>query len=222
MSDGFVGSAGINVALGPRSTRYLVPEVSFSSGGYSGGNFGSVVKTAGGYLIAWASRGVTRQNGNVTNTAAHDSHEPAVAILTKDLTLARTPVWPFVTDSDTEPTEDAVNVHAAPYGDKVLFIWETISSPQFRANTGVSTGNYGGTHLRLVDSQGRIASAEEVIPDELAPNGPDDVVQFPNGDLAWANVVEDRNFQAFVMPAAVPSLPAANEIKLIRLSYCVP
>jgi hypothetical protein len=102
-------------------------------------------------------------------------------------------------------------------------VWETIDSPAFSSSNGYSTGVYGGTHFRLVDAQGNTASDEEVLPDAIAPNGPDDIVQFSNLDLGWAYVPEaERNFQTPVTAAALPSLPVVSEIRFVRLTWCYP
>lgn len=216
MSDGTIGSPGVHLVEGAWDARRLAPEVApAGGGGYTGGNFGSAVKAGDGYLVTWASRGVNANDGSY----AYNSHEPAVALLDTD----RNPVarfWPFL-PRNTAPTADAVNVHAAPYGDNVLIVWETIESPTLRSG-GYSTGDYGGTHFRLVDTQGRNPSEEEIVPRAIAPNGQDDIVLFANGDLGWAYVPEERDFQAALPATALPNLPAVNAINFIRLQYCLP
>jgi hypothetical protein len=224
MSDGSYGTAGVYaVAMGPLRTIKLAPEVTFASGSYLGGNFGSAVKLPNGYVVAWASRGVSLNSSGQIDGPADNLHAPAIALLKKDLTLeaGNNPKWPFPrkVDSDGNRLEDAVNVHAQVYGDKVLLVWETITSPAYRPSTGVSVGNYGGTHFRLIDASGNIASDEEFLPTSIAPNGPDDIVQFPNGDVGWAYVPEDRYFQSFTAPNGVSAL---TEIRFVRLTYCTP
>jgi hypothetical protein len=215
MSDGYVGATGLNAARGERSTELLASEWT-SAYGYAGGNLGSAVKLPDGYLVAWASRGV-KENGGV----AFDGHQPAVALVTRTLDRVAEAKWPFAPTPLAAPREDAVNVHAAPYGDdKVLLIWETITEPQYR--NGAATGNYGGTHFRLVDVNGQMASEEEHIPEHIAPNGSDDIVQLPNRDLIWAYVPEERNFKDLVVASAVPALPVLTQINLVRLTYCTP
>ena len=62
MSDGTIGDPGLNLVEGAWDATRLAyesappPDV---TRGYAGGNLGSAVKTADGYLVAWASRGVT-------------------------------------------------------------------------------------------------------------------------------------------------------------------
>jgi hypothetical protein len=169
-------------------------------------------------MIVEATRGVKLQFGQIIGPG-RDFHAPAVAMLKKDLTIGYERVWPFTpTDPSYVLLDDAVNVHAQAYGDKVLLVWETIASPTFHSNTGYSTGNYGGTHFRLIDANGNAASDEEVVPSSMAPNGPDDIVQFPGGDVGWAYVPEDRAFQT----VATPSVSALSEIRFVRLQYCSP
>jgi hypothetical protein len=221
MSDGYWGTAGLHIALGSRSTTRLAPEAVSPSGGYLGGNLGSAVKVADGYLVAWASRLVEAMD---TESAYFDSHEPVLALLDKDRNLIPPRRWPFLPPDSTppRPTRDAVNVHAAAYGDRVLLVWETIDSPVFHPESGYSTGTYGGTHFRLVDGQGKSASEEETLFEARAPNGPDDIVQFPNGDLGWAYVPEERNFQTILAATTVPNLPMISDIRFVRLQYCTP
>jgi hypothetical protein len=220
MSDGEIGTAGAHVVSPTRPIR-IAPEITSSSGGYAGGNFGSVVKLTNGYMLVWASRGVKVQSGQITGPL-RDLHAPAVVMVKKDLTIGYERMWPFIPKDDPNfvLSEDAVNVHAQAYGsDKVLVVWETIASPAYQPNTGLSMGNYGGTHFQLIDANGNIASAEEIVPNSIAPNGPDDIVLFPNGDIGWAYVPEDRYFQNFTAPNGVSAL---TEIRFVRLPYCTP
>jgi hypothetical protein len=219
MSDGTLDTPGLRLVLGVGISRRIAGESRDAA--YAGGNFGSAVKVPDGYLVAWASRGVSgASNSNEDPVPAFNFHEPAVAVLDNDRNRVLSQ-FPFLPDSQPAPIRDAVNVHAANYGDKVLIVWETIDSPQFRAN-GYSTGAYGGTHFQLVDAQGKKASEEETRLDFIAPNGQDEIVQFPNGDLGWAYVPEVRNFQTLVPATDLPNLPAIAEIRFVRLKYCVP
>jgi hypothetical protein len=233
LSDGTIGNPGLQVVEGTANARHLAFESSpppMIERGYGGGNFGSAVKTASGYLVAWSSRGVSLPINATSPEAAHESHEPAVAVLDNNRQLTSSPEWPFL--MTRPPPQDAVNVHAAAYGDKVLVVWETIETPQFRhprelptvrAGEGFSTGVYGGTHFRLVDAAGKSASQEDWLPRAIAPNGADDIVQLSNGDLMWAYVREpQRDFQTIVANADLPNLPNLYEIRLVRLTYCIP
>ena len=231
MSDGTIGDPGVNLVEGPGDARYNIafesaplPMVTY---GYAGGNFGSVVKMPGGYVVGWASRGVSYPIDEASPDALYDFHEPAVAVLGPNRRLSAPPEWPFLTTS--RPARDAVNVHAAPYGaDKVLIVWETIDAPRFRPGMdpgeGFSTGSYGGTHFRFVDAAGKaVSDEEETSPSAIAPNGPDEIVQLSNGDLVWAYVPEpQRDFQATVSGTELPNLPIISQIHLVRLLYCTP
>jgi hypothetical protein len=220
MSDGVVGEPGINAVGASGTPRFLAEQMAPQTGDYLGGNFGAALKTPVGYLVAWASRGIDYENNTVTY--AHEAHEPAtMAVSTELVRVAGTRDWPFLANG-AQPARDAVNVHAALYGgDKVLLVWETIDMPQYRLGAGY--GAYGGTHLRLVDFQGKTASDEERILDHIAPNGQDDIVSFPNGDVAWAYVREpERNFQAPVAASNVTNLPPLTQIHFVRIQHCQP
>jgi hypothetical protein len=222
LSDGTNGEPGLSLVLGAFNTRRLALESASTASNYAGGNWGSAVKVSDEYLVAWASRGWTSSNGGDL-TPAHESHDLAIALLDKDRNPVGPPFWAFKPDGKT-PLKDVVNVHAAPWGDKVLLVWETIDSPQFRSTGGgYSTGTYGGTHFRLVDAQGKPVSDEEIMPAAIAPNGPDEIVQFPNRDLGWAYVPEaTRDFQTPVTATTLASVPPIYEIKFVRLPYCTP
>jgi hypothetical protein len=219
MSDGRIETPGLTLVLGPFATRRLAYETYAEQ--YAGGNFGSAVKTNNGFLVAWASRGVNIMGNSIS--PAHDFHEPAVALVDNDLNPVPPPDWPFLPGS-ARRVRDAVNVHAAPYGDdKVLIVWETIDSPTYRPNSGYSTGTYGGTHFRFVDAAGKPASEPEMVPSAIAPNGQDEIVQLPNRDLVWAYVPEEpRDFQTPVSSVQLPNLPVISKIGFVRLLYCPP
>jgi hypothetical protein len=220
MSDGLIDTPGLRYVWGAGSSRRLASESVTREGAYVGGNFGSAVKIADGYVIAWASRGVTAGSSVESPIPSYDLHEPAAIILDNSGNLIFKD-WPFLAPAP-RPIRDAVNLHASPYGDKVLFVWETIDSPRFVASNGYSTGAYGGTHFRLMDTQGKPASDDEIMPTSIAPNGQDEIVQLPSGDLLWAYVPEVRDFQMPVTSMALPSLPPIYEIKFVRLRYCIP
>ena len=231
MSNGDLGEPGPQLVTMPGKTTRLAPENATLadygnfSVAYVGGNFGSAVATSSGYLVAWASRGVRVGTGTDPNpTAGHDSHEPAVAVLDRERNVVPVPLrWPFLPDNVTKPTSAAVNVHAGVYGsDKVLLVWESADSPYFRSNYGYSTGTYGGTHFRLVDNNGIAASEQEDVFEAIAPNGQDDIVRFPNGDLGWAYVPEARDFQTVLSSSALPNVPPISKINFVRVRYCIP
>lgn len=220
MSDGTVGEAGFNVVVGTGGTRLLAQQAAPAAGDYIGGNLGSALKTSSGYLVAWASRGIDPNVNNYGNYV-FEAHEPATMHISNALVRVSTRDWPFLA-RDAGPKRDAVNVHAVPYGsDRVLLVWETIDMPQFRAGAGY--GAYGGTHFQLVDHQGRSASEEDFLLDAVAPNGQDDIVVLPNGDVGWAYVREtERNFQAPAAAANAATLPPIKQIDFVRIPLCQP
>ena len=80
-------------------------------------------------------------------------------------------------------------------------------------------GAYGGTHVRLLNLDGTFASQEEII--AAPPNGSDDIVAFPDGDLGWAFVPESRDYSALLDPAAtVPNVAPMRQISVARFAYC--
>ncbi|MFC1405525.1 MULTISPECIES: hypothetical protein [Streptacidiphilus] len=67
-----------------------------------------------------------------------------------------------------------INVHIAPYGrNAMLASWDSYRN-----------GQYTGTHLRLIDLQGRFLTADLVLTIHVSGN----IVVLRNGDLAWAFV----------------------------------
>jgi hypothetical protein len=203
--------AGLNLVVGSQSSRLLAHE--FAAPGYSGGEFGSVVKLSDGrYFVGWLSRGI-RDLGGGAFDAAKDQHDIGYTILSRDYVPMTRPTWLFST-----PDADEMNLHVAPYGsDRLLLTWETATNPQCRA--GVCLGPSGGTHVRLINLDGTFASAEEIIP--APPNGADDIVVFSDGDLGWAFVPEVRDYSTLLDPTtAVPNVPPMRQINIARFAYC--
>jgi hypothetical protein len=233
--------AGLNLAFSGAATRRLAPETTLT--GYAGGNLGSTIRLGDGYLVGWASRGIDFQN---MTGPGYSLHEPVLVRLSSDLSHMSARTWPFHIGAlvkDDAPKVDAVNVHIGAYGDDAaLVVWETIENPMFRGNVGYSTGSYGGTHFRLVDMHPITATSdsgapiviadggtpvsasdEEVWPSEgIAPNGPDDIVRFPNGDLGWAFVNQVRDFQNVLAASSIPSVTPTATIKVVKFAYCTP
>jgi hypothetical protein len=203
--------AGVNVVVAGQPSRLLAHE--YSAPGYSGAEFGSIVKLADGrYFATWLSRGVRETSPNVFEVG-FDSHDIGFVLLGKDYVPLDRPQWLFTT-----PDVDEVNLHVAPYGtDRLLLVWETITTPQCKA--GVCLGQYGGTHVRLLRLDGTFASAEEII--DAPPNGADDIVVFPDGDLGWAFVPETRDYSALLdAPNGVPNVPTVRQVDIARFEFC--
>jgi hypothetical protein len=202
--------AGVNLVVG-QSSRLLARE--FTAPGYSGGEFGSVVKLNDGrYFVGWLSRGV-RDLGSGMIDVAMEQHDVGYTMLSRDYVPIGRPTWLFST-----PDADEVNLHVAPYGsDRLLLVWETVTNPQCKA--GVCLGPYGGTHVRLIYTDGSFASEEETI--AAPPNGADDIVVFPDLDLGWAFVPESRDYSALLSPSmTAPNVPAVRQIAIARFAYC--
>jgi hypothetical protein len=210
ISDG-APNAGVNVVVAGEPARLLAHE--YSVPGYSGADFGSIIKLADGrYFAAWLSRGMRETMPGVLEVA-FDQHDIGFVVLNKDHVPIDRPEWLFAS-----PDVDEVNLHVAPYGpDRILLVWETVTSAQCKG--GVCVGGYGGTHVRLLKLDGTFASQEEVI--DAPPNGGDDIVVFPDGDLGWAFVPESRDYSTLLdAPNGVPNVPAARQIGIARFEYC--
>jgi hypothetical protein len=203
--------AGVNL-VGSQASRLLAHE--FTLPGYSGGDFGSVIKLGvdGRYVVAWLSRGV-RDPTAATIEVGMDTHDIGYVLLSTDYVPLGRPAW-----LSSTPDVDEVNLHLAPYGnDRVLMIWETVTTPQ--CNAGVCLGQYGGTHFRLLHLDGSFASREEII--DAPPNSSDDIVVFPDGDLGWAFVPEVRDYSALIdTTSGAPSVPPVRQINIARFAYC--
>ncbi len=203
--------AGLNLVVSGQSSRLIAHE--YSLPGYSGGDFGSVVKLSDGrYFVAWLSRGV-REISTSTLEVAMDQHDIGYQILSPDYTPIGRPTWLFSTRDI-----DETNLHLVPYGpDRILVVWDAVESPQCRA--GVCLGSFGGTHVRLINGDGTFASAEEVI--AAPPASGDDIAVYPNGDVGWAFVPAARDYSTVLNTTnGVPDVPPARQISVARMTYC--
>jgi len=210
MSDG-APQAGLNLVVSGQTSRLIARE--YALPGYSGGEFGSVVKLADGrYFVAWVSRGV-RETASSTLEVGMDQHDIGYQILSRDYAAIGRPTWLFSTRD-----VDETNLHLVPYGpNRILVVWDTVESPQCRA--GVCLGPYGGTHVRLIDADGSFASAEEIIP--APPASGDDIAVYPNGDVGWAFVPAARDYSSILQTTnGVPNVPPTRQISVARLTYC--
>jgi hypothetical protein len=211
ISDG-APQQGVNLLTGPQTPRLLAHE--YTVPGYSGGDFGSIVKLPadGPYLVAWLSRGV-RDPQAATIEVAMDTHDIGYMLLSNDRQPIGVATWLFRT-----PGVDEVNLHLAPYGpDRVLAIWEAVNTPQ--CNAGVCFGPYGHTHVQLFHLDGSSASREEII--DVPPNGGDDIAVFPDHDLAWTFVAETRDYSAPLdITSGVPNVPPMRQLSVARFAYC--
>jgi hypothetical protein len=203
-------AAGLNLVTERESLR-LAPEL--STVGYSAGQFGSLVRLADrDYLVGWLSRGY-REDGGMRE-AEKEARDIAILGLAADLTPNGAIRWVVETPGIAE-----ANLHLAPYGDRVLVIWDSIEDLDCSPTT--CFGRYTGTHLRLMDPGGAFVTQD--LPISAPPSTDDEVVVLPNGDLAWAFVPDpERDYQRPLPIDAdgVPVAPARREITVARLRYC--
>jgi hypothetical protein len=184
----------------------------FTTPGYSGGELGSAVKLADGrYFVAWASRGVRASTMPIE--VAKESHDIGFIVLSRDRVPEAAARWLVST-----PDIDEFNVHAARYGDdRVLVTWET--SIDLQCSSGVCLGPYAGARFRLFYADGRAASLEQVV--QAPPNGGDDIVVFPNGDLGWAFVPNARDSSVLLSVSnGVPNLRPIRRLNIARFAFC--
>jgi hypothetical protein len=210
ISDG-APQAGVNVVVAGSPSRLLAHE--YTQPGYAGADFGSIIKLSDGrYFLAWLSRGVRETSPGVFDVAL-SQHDVGFITLGRDYAPLIRPTWLFKT-SDS----DEVNLHVAPYGpDRILLVWETVTG--MTCTDGVCLGQYGGTHVRLVHADGSFASAEEII--DAPPNGGDDIVVFPDGDLGWAFVPATRDYATLLdASSGVPNVPPVRQVAIARFAYC--
>jgi len=199
---------GLNLVVGGLASKLIAREATLP--GYAGGDFGSVVKVADGrYLLGWVTRGV-RVNAAGAIEAGMDTHDIAYTFISSNYVPSAKASWLFRT-----PDVHEINLHLAPYGaDRILLVWNTITSPQ--CSDGLCLGAYGGTHFRLMYLDGTFVGPEEVI--DAPPNDGDDIVVFPNGDLGWAYVGGPRDYSAVLVNPS--SAPPMRQISVAKLMYC--
>jgi hypothetical protein len=200
---------GLHLAVEGEPVRTLAPEIGHS--GYSGGQFGSIVKLRdGSYVVGWLSRGVTAPASNEPARAAAD-----IAFLR--LGDDHAPIGAPRSLRETPDIAEA-NLHLAVYGAGVLVVWDRVE--ELRCGEWTCWGRYTGTRARHVTPDGSPLSDEVSI--AAAPNTEDDIAVFPNGDLAWAYVEEDaRNYdRPLALEAGRPSVPAKRSLSIARLRAC--
>ncbi|HEU5352842.1 MAG TPA: sigma-70 family RNA polymerase sigma factor [Actinocrinis sp.] len=165
--------------------------------GYCGGIPGGLTRTSSGrFATLFSSTGMASQKLNPADSSGRGwtvtpqwhTHQVAVAFLNGDATAAvGNPVY-LTTDSSV----DNVNPHIAPYGaNGFLVSWESVAKAS--CNAGTCTGTFTGTHIRVIDKNGRFLTADLVVQAHIAG----DIAVLPSGGLVWA------------APAATPSYAAA-------------
>jgi hypothetical protein len=175
--------------------------------GYSGAKLGSLLKVPDGYLVFWLSLGSTNE---------HQGHDIRMAKLDRGFDLVSGPVW-----FSRTPGIEEWNLHVVPYGtNRLLLVYSEI---QITGTASESTwamylGNYLGTRLMLLDSDGRPVSDSSGV---LVPNAPttanaEPVVLEPSGDVAWAFVNPSPDYTRTVFG---PNGPGQTAIHVARICY---
>jgi hypothetical protein len=203
-------SAGLYFVSAEGETTQLSSEVGLP--GYSGGELGGIVKLAdGSYMVAWASRGYHDD----TAEAFGESRDVALLRLSGDGAPEGDVVWRTET-----PDKDEWNVHLAPYGDdRLLLIWNSLVVDTCATGTSEDTkaclGEFDGTWFQLLSLDGAPLTDPENI--AAPPAFRDDLVVYPNGDLAWGFVNAVPWTESRVDSVDIPE---ETTLRIARFAYC--
>ncbi|MFE1883453.1 hypothetical protein [Streptomyces diastatochromogenes] len=184
--------------------------------GYCGGTFpsrtGDLVKSASGrYATAFASRGAASAKKNPddssgrgwTVTPKTSTHQVTIAFLKNRNSGPGKAIYL----SNTKGTEH-VNVHLAPYGkDKLLLSWESLKNA--KCSAGTCTGTFAGTHLRLVDWNGKFVSADKVVSARITG----DMAVLKDGSLTWSYAPVTPSYATPLSGAS----PTTTTLRIARL-----
>jgi hypothetical protein len=184
--------------------------------GYCGGTFpgrtGDLVKSATGrYATAFASRGAVSAKKNPDDASGRGwtvkprstAHQVAVAFM-KDRNSGPGKAI-YLTST---PGTENVNVHIAPYGkDRLLVSWESMKNA--KCASGTCTGTFTGTHLRLVDWNGKAQSADKVVTARITG----DIAVLKDGTLTWAYAPVAPTYAKPLTGAS----PTTTTLKIARL-----
>ncbi|WLW51320.1 hypothetical protein [Streptomyces sp. YU58] len=184
--------------------------------GYCGGTFasrtGDLVKSSTGrYATAFASRGATSAAKNPDDTSGRgwtvksktSTHQVAVAFLKNRNSGPGKAIYL----TNTKAAEH-VNVRLAPYGkDRLLLSWESLKNP--KCANGTCTGTFTGTHLRLIDWNGKFQSADKVVAARLTG----DIAVQKDGTLTWAYVPVTPSYAS----ALTGTSPTSATLRIARL-----
>ncbi|MBK6011658.1 hypothetical protein [Streptomyces sp. MBT53] len=185
--------------------------------GYCGGTFpgrtGDLVKSAGGlYATAFASRGAASAKKNSADSSGRgwtvtprtSTHQVAVAFMANRNSGPGKAIY-LTSAAGTEN----VNVHIAPYGkDRLLVSWESLKGAKCAA--GTCTGTFTGTHLRLIDWNGKFQSADKVVSTRITG----DLAVLKNGTLTWAYAPVTPTYASPLNGAS----PTATSLRIARLT----
>ncbi|WP_078655673.1 cellulose binding domain-containing protein [Streptomyces fulvoviolaceus] len=183
--------------------------------GYCGGTYpgrsGDLVKSATGrYATAWASRGAASAVKNPEDSSGRgwkvtpktDTHQVTVAFLKDGSTPDGDPVQ-LTDDAKT----DHVNVRIAPYGKNLLVSWEEVTDAVCKS--GTCTGKFGGTHLRVIDYDGKTVAPDEVVDARIAG----DIAVLPDSSLAWAFTAATPDYSSGMSGSS----PTSSTLSIARL-----
>jgi hypothetical protein len=185
--------------------------------GYCGGTFagrtGDLVKSATGrYATAFASRGAASAKKNPDDSSGRGwsvtpktgTHQVAVAFMKNRDSGPGKAVY-----LSTTKGTDHVNVRLAPYGkDRLLLSWESVKNAQCTA--GTCTGTFAGTHLRLIDWNGKFQGADKIVNTRITG----DIAVQKDGSLTWASVPVTPSYAAALTGAS----PTTKTLKISRLT----
>ena len=185
--------------------------------GYCGGTFpgrtGDLVKSASGrYATAFASRGAASAKKNSADSSGRgwtvtpktSTHQVAVAFMANRNSGPGKAIY-LTSAAGTEN----VNVHIAPYGkDRLLVSWESLKGAKCAA--GTCTGTFTGTHLRLIDWNGKFQSADKVVSARISG----DIAVLKSGALTWAYAPVTPTYASPLNGAS----PTATSLRTARLT----
>jgi hypothetical protein len=185
--------------------------------GYCGGTFpsrtGDLLKSSTGrYATAFASRGAASAKKNPADSSGRgwtvtprtSTHQVAVAFLKNRNSGPGKALYL----SGTKGTEH-MNVHLAPYGkDKLLLSWESLKNA--KCKDGTCTGTFAGTHLRLIDWNGKFLSADKIVQARITG----DLAVSANGTLTWAYVPVTPSYATALSGAS----PTTTGLRIARLT----
>ncbi|MGW3100395.1 hypothetical protein [Streptomyces sp. NPDC001100] len=185
--------------------------------GYCGGTFpgrtGDLVKSASGrYATAFASRGAASAKKNAADSSGRgwtvtpktSTHQVAVAFMAN----RNSGPGKAIHLTSAAGTEN-VDVHIAPYGkDRLLVSWESLKGAKCAA--GTCTGTFTGTHLRLIDWNGKFQSADKVVSARITG----DIAVLKNGTLTWAYAPVTPTYASPLNGAS----PTATSLRIARLT----
>ncbi|MFJ9894488.1 hypothetical protein ACIQPR_14335 [Streptomyces sp. NPDC091280] len=185
--------------------------------GYCGGTFpgrtGDLVKSASGrYATAFASRGAASAKKNAADSSGRgwtvtprtSTHQVAVAFMANRNSGPGKAVY-LTSAAGTEN----VNVHIAPYGkDRLLVSWESLKGAKCAA--GTCTGTFTGTHLRLIDWNGRFQSADKVVGARISG----DIAVLKDSTLTWAYAPVTPTYASPLNGAS----PTVTSLRIARLT----